>query len=146
MVEAFRKVAVKAKDVEAKKQKERQAEEKRRQEVLRKKREQEQQSLADVTELTDEEAERMQKEIDARKYKPMLLLKRIKCNHSKNIRLGKVSRAHLPHRHPLNRSLALMWRTMKRKIRKRKVNSNQTLEMGATWNSIHGHRHCQKLR
>lgn len=75
MVEAFRKVAVKAKDVEAKKQKERQAEEKRRQEVIRKKREQEQQSQADVTELTDEEAERMQKEIDARKYKTILLLK-----------------------------------------------------------------------
>lgn len=73
LVEAFRKVAVKAKDVEAKKQKERKAEEKRRQEVLRKKREQEQQSQADVTELTDEEAERMQKEIDARKYKPILL-------------------------------------------------------------------------
>lgn len=67
LVDAFRKVAVKARAVEAKRQAERDADEKRRQEVLRKKREQEEKLNADVTELTDEEAERLQKELDAKK-------------------------------------------------------------------------------
>lgn len=66
-MEAFRKVAVKAKSVEAQKLKEKEAAETRRKEVLRKKREQEEHAQAAVTELTEEEAERLQKELDEKK-------------------------------------------------------------------------------
>ncbi|XP_049547127.1 nuclear migration protein nudC [Anopheles darlingi] len=66
----FRGEAKKAQEVADKKRKEKEAEEKRRQEVLRKKREEEEQSkTATVTELTEEEAESLQKELDAKKSK-----------------------------------------------------------------------------
>lgn len=58
-------MAVQAKKVQADKQKERDDAERRRQEVLRKKREQV--SKPAVTELTDEEAEQLQKEIEEEK-------------------------------------------------------------------------------
>uniref|UniRef100_A0A182N8B1 Nuclear migration protein nudC n=1 Tax=Anopheles dirus TaxID=7168 RepID=A0A182N8B1_9DIPT len=66
----FRQEAEKAQEVSRKKRQEREAEERRRQEVLRKKKEEEQQSKsATITELTDEEAEQLQKELDAKKQK-----------------------------------------------------------------------------
>ncbi|XP_050095900.1 nuclear migration protein nudC [Anopheles aquasalis] len=66
----FRGEAKKAQEVADKKRKEKEAEEKRRQEVLRKKREEEEASkTATVTELTEEEAESLQKELDAKKSK-----------------------------------------------------------------------------
>lgn len=65
LLEQFRKVAVQAKKIQADKQKERDDAERRRQEVLRKKREQE--SKPAVTELTDAEAEQLQKEIEEEK-------------------------------------------------------------------------------
>ncbi|XP_052862506.1 nuclear migration protein nudC [Anopheles cruzii] len=68
----FRAEAKKAQEVADKKRKQREAEEKRRQEVLRKKREEEEEAQnksASVTELTDEEAEKLQKELDAKKNK-----------------------------------------------------------------------------
>lgn len=66
LLEQFRKVAVQAKKLQADKKKERDDAERRRQEVLRKKREQE--SKPAVTELTDEEADQLQKEIEEEKY------------------------------------------------------------------------------
>uniref|UniRef100_A0A182QN98 Nuclear migration protein nudC n=1 Tax=Anopheles farauti TaxID=69004 RepID=A0A182QN98_9DIPT len=66
----FRQEAEKAQEVARKKRQEREAEERRRQEVLRKKKEEEEQSKsATITELTDEEAEQLQKELDAKKQK-----------------------------------------------------------------------------
>lgn len=65
LLEQFRKVAGQAKKIKADKQKEKDDAERRRQEVLRKKREQE--SKPAVTELTDEEADRLQKEIEEEK-------------------------------------------------------------------------------
>lgn len=66
----FRQEAEKAQEVSRKKRQEREAEERRRQEVLRKKKEEEEQSKsATITELTDEEAEQLQKELDAKKQK-----------------------------------------------------------------------------
>ncbi|XP_053672239.1 nuclear migration protein nudC [Anopheles nili] len=68
VLKIFRDEANKAQEVARKKRQEREAEEKRRQEVLRKKREEEEQSKsASITELTDEEAEQLQKELDAKK-------------------------------------------------------------------------------
>lgn len=69
LVEQFRKVAAQAKKVQADKQKEKDDAERRRQEVLRKKREQAAAVAAKpaVTELTDEEADRLQKEIEEEK-------------------------------------------------------------------------------
>lgn len=66
----FREEAKKAKDVAEKKRKEREATEKRRQEILKKKREQEERENGDaaIREVTDEEAERLQKEIDEAKW------------------------------------------------------------------------------
>lgn len=61
LLEQFRKVAGHAKNIKAEKQKEKDDAERRRQEVLRKKREAESQPA--VTELTDEEADRLQREI-----------------------------------------------------------------------------------
>lgn len=63
----FREEASKAKEVAEKKRKEREATEKRRQEILKKKREQEELENAPIREVTDEEAERLQKEIDEAK-------------------------------------------------------------------------------
>jgi len=65
----FRSEASKAKEVAEKKRKEREAAEKRRQDILKKKREQEELENDDavVREITDEEAERLQKEIDEEK-------------------------------------------------------------------------------
>lgn len=70
MLDAFRKFAVQAKRVQAEKLKEKDEAEKRRQEILRKKREREQAEAAKpaITELTDEEAEKLQKEIAAEKF------------------------------------------------------------------------------
>ncbi|XP_037045213.1 nuclear migration protein nudC [Bradysia coprophila] len=66
----FREEAKKAKEVADKKRKEREETEKRRQEILKKKREQEELENANdaaIREVTDEEAERLQKEIDEAK-------------------------------------------------------------------------------
>lgn len=70
MLEAFRKVAVQAKKIKADQTREKEDAERRRQEVLRKKREREQLEAAKpaITELTDEEADKLQKEIAAEKY------------------------------------------------------------------------------
>lgn len=70
MLEAFRKVSEEAKKIKADQLKEKQDEERRRQDVLRKKREREQQEAAKpaITELTDEEADKLEKEIAAEKY------------------------------------------------------------------------------
>lgn len=65
----FREEASKAKAVAEKKRKDREETEKRRQEILKKKREQEELENGDaaIREVTDEEAERLQKEIDEAK-------------------------------------------------------------------------------
>lgn len=65
----FREEASKAKEVADKKRKEREETEKRRQEILKKKREQEELENGDaaIREVTDEEAERLQREIDEAK-------------------------------------------------------------------------------
>lgn len=65
----FREEASKAKEVAEKKRIEREATEKRRQEILKKKREQEELENGDaaIREVTDEEADRLQKEIDEAK-------------------------------------------------------------------------------
>uniref|UniRef100_A0A182Y2T6 Nuclear migration protein nudC n=1 Tax=Anopheles stephensi TaxID=30069 RepID=A0A182Y2T6_ANOST len=69
VLQIFRQEAAKAQEVARKKREEREAQERRRQEVLRKKKEEEEQSKsATITELTDEEAEQLQKELDAKKY------------------------------------------------------------------------------
>uniref|UniRef100_A0A182JU52 Nuclear migration protein nudC n=1 Tax=Anopheles christyi TaxID=43041 RepID=A0A182JU52_9DIPT len=71
VLKIFRQEAVKAQEVARKKREQREAEERRRQEVLRKKKEEEEQSKsATITELTDEEAEQLQRELDAKKQKP----------------------------------------------------------------------------
>lgn len=68
VLQIFRQEAAKAQEVARKKREQREAEERRRQEVLRKKREEEEQSKsATITELTEEEAEQLQKELDAKK-------------------------------------------------------------------------------
>ncbi|XP_050075085.1 nuclear migration protein nudC [Anopheles maculipalpis] len=68
VLKIFRREAAKAQEVARKKREEREAQERRRQEVLRKKKEEEEQSKsATITELTDEEAEKLQKELDAKK-------------------------------------------------------------------------------
>ncbi|KFB42198.1 AGAP006117-PA-like protein [Anopheles sinensis] len=68
VLKIFRNEANKAQEVARKKRQQREEEERRRQEVLRKKREEEEQSkTATITELTDEEAEQLQKELDAKK-------------------------------------------------------------------------------
>lgn len=64
----FREEAKKAKEIADKKRQEREETEKRRQEILKKKREQEELDDAPIREVTDEEAERIQKEIDEAKY------------------------------------------------------------------------------
>lgn len=66
----FREEASKAKEVAEKKRKEREATVKRRQEILKKKREQEELESGDaaIREVTDEEADRLQKEIDEAKW------------------------------------------------------------------------------
>ncbi|XP_058120195.1 nuclear migration protein nudC [Anopheles ziemanni] len=70
VLKIFRNEANKAQEVARKKRQQREEEERRRQEVLRKKREEEEQSkTATITELTDEEAEQLQKELDAKKKK-----------------------------------------------------------------------------
>ncbi|XP_040152853.1 nuclear migration protein nudC [Anopheles arabiensis] len=70
VLQIFRQEAAKAQEVARKKREQREAEERRRQEVLRKKREEEEQSKsATITELTEEEAEQLQKELDAKKQK-----------------------------------------------------------------------------
>jgi len=65
----FRGEASKANEIADKKRKEREAAEKRRQDILKKKREQEEQENGDaaIREVTDEEAERLLKEIDEEK-------------------------------------------------------------------------------
>jgi len=65
----FRGEASKANEIAEKKRKEREAAEKRRQDILKKKREQEELENGDaaIREVTDEEAERLQKEIDEEK-------------------------------------------------------------------------------
>lgn len=70
MLEAFRKVAVQAKQIKADQKKEKDDAEKRRLEILRKKRERDQEEAAKpaITELTDEEADKLQKEIAAERY------------------------------------------------------------------------------
>lgn len=68
VLQIFRQEAAKAQEVARKKREEREAQERRRQEVLRKKKEEEEQSnSATITELTEEEAEQLQKELDAKK-------------------------------------------------------------------------------
>lgn len=70
VLKIFRTEANKAQEVARKKRQQREEEERRRQEALRKKREEEEQSkTASITELTDEEAEQLQKELDAKKKK-----------------------------------------------------------------------------
>lgn len=66
----FREEASKANEIAEKKRKEREAAEKRRQDILKKKREQEELENGDaaIREVTDEEADRLQKEIDEEKY------------------------------------------------------------------------------
>lgn len=65
----FRVEASKANKIAEKKRKEKEEAEKRRQEILKKKREQEELENGDaaIREVTDEEAERLQKEIDEEK-------------------------------------------------------------------------------
>lgn len=65
----FREEASKAKEIAEKKRKDREATEKRRQEILKKKREQEELENGDaaIREVTNEEADRLQKEIDEAK-------------------------------------------------------------------------------
>lgn len=65
----FREEASKAKEIAEKKRKDREATERRRQEILKKKREQEELENGDaaIREVTNEEAERLQKEIDEAK-------------------------------------------------------------------------------
>ncbi|KAJ6640799.1 Nuclear migration protein nudC, partial [Pseudolycoriella hygida] len=69
ILSVFREEGSKAKEVAAKKRKEREEAEKRRQEILKKKREQEEleNSESAIREITDEEADRLQKEIDEAK-------------------------------------------------------------------------------
>lgn len=70
MLSVFRAEASKANEVAEKKRKEKEATEKRRQEQLKKKREQEELENggdAAIREVTDEEADRLQKEIDEEK-------------------------------------------------------------------------------
>ncbi|XP_052894735.1 nuclear migration protein nudC [Anopheles moucheti] len=70
VLQIFRREAANAQEVARKKREEREAAERRRQEVLRKKKEEEEQSnSASITELTEEEAEQLQKELDAKKQK-----------------------------------------------------------------------------
>uniref|UniRef100_A0A182MNT3 Nuclear migration protein nudC n=1 Tax=Anopheles culicifacies TaxID=139723 RepID=A0A182MNT3_9DIPT len=70
VLQIFRQEAAKAQEVARKKREEREAAERRRQEVLRKKKEEEEQSnSASITELTEEEADQLQKELDAKKQK-----------------------------------------------------------------------------
>ena len=64
LLEPFRKEAGKSKEIESKKRKEREDAEKRRQEAIKKKREEEQPG---ISELTDEQAEILQKELDEKK-------------------------------------------------------------------------------
>lgn len=65
LLEQFRKVASKAKEIQVQKQHEKDEAERKRQELLQKKRELE--SKPAVTELTDEEADRLQLEIEEEK-------------------------------------------------------------------------------
>uniref|UniRef100_A0A6B2EC23 Nuclear migration protein nudC n=1 Tax=Phlebotomus kandelakii TaxID=1109342 RepID=A0A6B2EC23_9DIPT len=72
MLDIFREEGNKAKAVEDKKKREREAAEKRRQEVILKKKKEEEESArkpetAAITEVTDEEAEKLQKEIEKEK-------------------------------------------------------------------------------
>lgn len=64
----FEEHAIQAKALHQKQQAEKEAEEKKRLEAKRRKEEQLKKEAASICEVTDEEAERLQKEIDAKKW------------------------------------------------------------------------------
>lgn len=125
----FREEASKAKEVAEKKRKDREATEKRRQEILKKKREQEELESGDaaIREVTDEEADRLQKEIDEAKWVWVGPISNIVIVIVDCFFIGKVKsfRQHLQ----LNRKMKLLT-TMKR-IPKKKANWSRMLEMAA---------------